>query len=153
MSSDGEWNFYQYRAVLAFGLLFAGLGIYSWFDFVFLTIGREGTAVVSEVYKTPGRRGDYWHMEFKFKDAAGHERVGKYNLGGSSGGATVGLEIPIQYLPKWLLDAPDAARPKQAFNWFVLSAFGLISLGFGIFAYRAIYHSDERSMVVKRKRR
>ena len=154
MSSDEEWGFYQYRAVLVFGLIFAGLGIYSLFDLVFLTVGRQGTAVISEVYKTPGRRGrEYWHMEFKFKDSAEHERVGKYNLGESSEGAAAGLEIPIQYLPKWLLDAPDAARPKQPFNWFVLMMFGVVSLGFGIFAYRAIYQGDASSSVAKRRRR
>jgi hypothetical protein len=153
MGSDEEWGFYQYRAVLAVGLLFAGLLVYSLFDLVFLVLGREGTATVTEVYKLPARRGaDYFEMEYKYKDLAGNERVGKYNLGETSDGAVPGDTFSIQYLPMWLLDAPDAARPKRPFSWIMLSLFVTVAAAFGFFAYRAIYHSEDGPRIVKRRR-
>ena len=153
MSSDEEWGFYQYRAVLVVGLLFAGLCVFSIFDLVFMTIGREGEATVSEVYKMHGRRGrEFYEMEFKYKDSAGNERVGKHHLGSSTGGAAPGDTFAIQYLPMWLLDAPDAARPKRPLNWVMFLLFVIVTAAFGIFAYRAIYQSDETQPVVKRRR-
>jgi hypothetical protein len=52
----------------------------------------------------------------------------------------------------WLLDAPDAARPKRPFNWIVLMAFLFVSAGFGFFAYRAICPPEERRASRKRGR-
>jgi hypothetical protein len=152
MSSGEEWGYYQYRAVLAVGLLFAGFCVFSVFDLVFMTLGREGEATVSEVYKTPGRRGrEYFEMEFKYKDSAGNQRIGKHHLGDSSGGAAAGDKFAIQYLPMWLLDAPDAARPKRPLNWVMLSLFLLVTAALGFFAYRAIYQSDDRPKIIKRR--
>jgi hypothetical protein len=136
-------SYFQFRGLLAFGLLFGGLFIYAAFDLVFLLIGREGTATVSEVYKTSSRHGDSWHLEFKYKDAAGNERLGKEGLGDSSGGYSVGDQFAIQYLPIWLLDAPDAARPKRPFSMPVFAALIFVTTGLSFFAYRAIYHSDD----------
>lgn len=153
MNDDSNWGFYQFRALLAFGLIFAGLCVYSLFDMVFLAVGREGTASVTEVYKQRGRRGaDYWEMEFKYKDSAGHERMGKLNLGSSGGGPPPGSEIAIQYLPMWLLDAPDAARPKRPFNWTVFTMFLFVAAGFGFFAYCAIYAAEDRHPSKPRRR-
>jgi len=76
--SDDDLGYVKFRALLEFGLIFAGLFVYSFFDLVFLTIGREGSASVTEVYKQPARRGRYtWEMEFKFKDSTGNERNSK----------------------------------------------------------------------------
>jgi len=153
MTSDEEWGYYQYRAVLAVGLLFAGFCVFSMFDLIFMTLGREGEATVSEVYKTPGRRGrEYFEMEFKYKDSSGNERVGKHRLGQSSGGAAAGDKFAIQYLPMWLLDAPDAARPRRPLNWVMLSLFLLVTAALGFFAYRAIHQSDDGRPTVKRRR-
>jgi len=153
MSNDDEWGWYHYRAVLAVGFVFAGLLVYALFDLVFLALGRDGTATVTEVYKLPGtRRSDYWEMEFKYKDAAGHERLGKYKLGATSAGAAAGDSFAIQYLPMWLLDAPDAARPKRPFHWGVFSGLVLVSAAFGVFTYRAIYSGDEGRRSTKRRR-
>jgi hypothetical protein len=55
----------------------------------------------------------------------------------------VGTEFEIQYLPLWMLDAPDAARLKRPFNWMVLGLFLLVAAGFGFFSYRAIYPPGE----------
>ena len=156
MSDDDNfyWSFYKFRWLLAFGVLFAGLFVYSLFDLVFLALARTGTATVSEVYRLPGRRGaDYWMMDFKFKDAAGHERVGKVDLGTSEDRPPVGTEFEIQYLPYWLLDAPDASRPKRPFGWLTLGAFLVVAAGFGFFAYRAIYPPSEHRPVASRRRR
>jgi hypothetical protein len=153
MSHDDEFSWYKFRGLLAFGLLFGGLLVYSLFDLVFLIVGREGTATVTEVYKLPASRGpDYTMMEFKYKDTAGNERMAKLNLGRNGGGPPPGAEIEIQYLPMWLLDAPDAARPKRPFNWIVLSIFLLVAAGFGFFTYRAIYPPEERQRPASRRR-
>src|SRR5436190_14788674 len=122
MSDDEGLSWLQWRGLIVFAVLLAGLFVYSLFDLAFLVLGRNGTATVAEVYKESGRRGrEYWKMDFKFKDSAGHERTGKLGTGSSYDGPAVGEQFEIQYLPKWLLDAPDAARPTRPFNWILFS--------------------------------
>lgn len=143
--SDDEWSPAQYRGLAVSGLLFGSLVFYCFFDFVFLAVCREGAGTVAEVYKLPGRRSpDYWMMEFKYRDTAGNDRLGKLNLGANGGGAAPGEEIAIQYLPKWLLDAPDAARPKRPFSWGAMSILIVVSSALDFFAYRAIYPPGAR---------
>jgi hypothetical protein len=152
MSSD-EWSPGQYRMLLVFGLLFGGLFVYSFFDLVFLLLAREGSATVTESYVMRGRRSQSVVMEYKFKEPDGHERTGKTNLGNIGVQPPAGTEIKIQYLPRWLLDAPDASRPTRPFNWTVFTLFMLATIGFGVFAYRAIYPASELPRIKRPSRR
>ena len=153
MSSDEEWGYYQYRAVLAVGLLFAGFCVFSVFDLVFMTIGREGEATVSEVYKTPGRREAGILRNGVQIQGLGWQRTGRQApLGRFVRRRRCRGQIRHSVLPMWLLDAPDAARPKRPLNWVMLSLFLLVTAALGFFAYRAIYQSDDSRPTVRRRR-
>jgi len=143
MSDDEDWGWLKWRALIAFGVLFAMLLVFSIFDLVFLTLSRGGMATVSESRVSTSRRGvRSVTMYFKYKDSAGNERGGSINLGDVPE-PEPGEQFEIQYLPMWLLDSVDAARPARGPNWFVLGGFFFVTLGFAFFAYRAIYPPGE----------
>lgn len=150
--SDEEWNVRQYRALIVFGLLFGVLLVYSLFDMVFLALGRDGTATVTDSYQSRSRRSTSTMVEYTFREPDGHERTGKANLG-EVAEPPVGAEFEIQYLPRWLLNSPDASRPKRPFNWLVFGVFLAAAAGFGFFAWRAIYPPGEARPVSSRRRR
>ena len=152
--SDDDWSYRKFRAVLVCGLIFGGLFVYSLFDIVFLALAREGTATVKEVYELPGSRGRPPNrmMEFALKEADGSERIGKTRLGDEPP-PEVGEQIEIQYLPRWLLDAPDALRPKRPFNWINFGLLVLAGGGFAFFTYRAIRAPAEPTTLPSRRRR
>lgn len=154
MDDDGL-DFWRFRGLLAFGIVFAGLFVYSLFDLVFLALGRTGEATVTETYVIHSRRGDSLKMEFEYREPGATEtRKGKINLGSDTlAGPPPGATFEIQYLPIWLLDSPDAARPARSFNWLVFSLLVMSALGSGFFAYRAIYHPDGASSGTSRRRR
>ena len=131
---------YQLRALFGFGLFFAFLMVYSLFDMVFLAFGRDGVATVTDSRVSSGRRGGSPTVTvyYKFQEPDGHERTGHANIGSGSEKVPEGTEIAIQYLPRWMLDAPDASRPARDFNWFVLGLTIFACAGSGFFAYRAI---------------
>lgn len=154
MDDDGL-DLWRFRALLAFGIIFAGLFVYSLFDLVFLALGRNGEATVTETYVINGRRSDSLMMEFEYREPEATEpRKGKINLGSdTAAGPPPGTTFEIQYLPIWLLDSPDAARPTRPFGWFVFSLLLMSAAGCGVFAYRAIYYPDgEASSTPRRKR-
>lgn len=150
---DDDFGFLKFRMLLVFGIAFAGLCVWSFMDLAFLALGRDGTATVSDVYEFQSRRSRSVIMEFTFREPDGHERKGKTNLGETSSPPLPGMEFEIQYLPRWLLNAPDAARPKRDFNWIVLTLFLLTSAGLGVFTYRAIYPPDDAPRPSSKRRR
>ena len=154
MDDDGL-DFWRFRALLAFGIVFAGLFVYSLFDLVFLALGRRGEATVTETYVLNGRRSDSLMMEFEYREpGAAEARKGKINLGSDTlEGPSPGTTFEIQYLPIWLLDSPDAARPARSFNWFVFSLLLMSGVGCGVFAYRAIYYPEGESRSTPRRKR
>jgi predicted small lipoprotein YifL len=154
MDDDGL-DFWRFRALLAFGIVFAGLFVYSLFDIVFLALGRKGEATVTETYVLNGRRSDSLMMEFEYREPGASEpRKGKINLGSdTSAGPPPGTTFEIQYLPIWLLDSPDAARPKRPFSWLVFSLLLLSGAGCGVFAYGAIYYPDGEARSPARRKR
>jgi hypothetical protein len=154
MDDDGL-DYWRFRGLLACGILFAGLFVYSLSDLIFLAVGRTGEATVTETYVVHSRRGDTLKMEFEYTEPGATEvRTGKINLGSDIfGGPPPGAVIEIQYVPIWLLDSPDAARPTRPFNWIVFSLLVMSIVGCSFFAYRAIYHPDGESGVTSRRRR
>jgi hypothetical protein len=140
--SNEDSGFWTFRLLIAFGIGFAALFVYSLFDLVFLALGQDGTATITDAYVSRGRRSQSVIIEYKFT-SDGHERTGKANLGDIDGLPEAGREFEIQYLPRWMLDAPDASRPKRSFNWIVLSLLLITCAGCGFFAYRAIYPPDD----------
>jgi hypothetical protein len=154
MDDDGL-DFWRFRALLAFGILFAGLFVYSLFDLVFLVLGRTGEGTVTETYVLNGRRSDSLVMEFAYREPEATElRTGKINLGSDTAVAPLpGTTFEIQYLPIWLLDSPDAARPKRPFGWFMFSLLLVSAAGCGVFAYWAIYFPDGNSRSTPRRKR
>jgi hypothetical protein len=143
MSDEEGLDWWKWRLVIGFSVVFATLLVVSLFDLLYLLLGSEGQATVTERYTLPSRRGaDPVVIEYKFRESDGHEREGKTNLGRSGEGPGVGDEFSIQFLPRWFPAGPDGARPARSFNWIVLGLLLLSSVGAGGFAYRAIAASQ-----------
>ena len=142
MSDDDEFTMGRFRWVLVFALIFACSLVWSLFDIAFLIFAREGTATVTKVWETSSRRSSVMHVKYSFKEPDGHERTGETTEHSFESVPAEGEEIAIQYLPRWMLDAPDASRPTRSFSWLTLAVLLITSTGFGFFLYRAIYHPD-----------
>jgi hypothetical protein len=133
-------SWFKFRGLIAFGLLFAGLVVYSMFDIAFLALGRQCLATVTDSQVHSGRRGRsnmvtiYW----KFQEPDGYERTGHANIGEGNEKVPEGTELVIQYLPRWLLEAPDASRPARPFNGPILGLTLFSCLGCSFFAVLAI---------------
>ena len=151
--SDEGFSFIKFRMLLAFGIAFAALLLWSFFDLLFLLLGSDGMATVTDASVSTSRRGpDNVIVYYEFTEPDGDKRTGKTNIGDAAK-PEQGEQFEIQYLPQWLLDAPDASRPKRGFNWIVLTLTLVALGGFGFFMYRAIYAPDEPTTLPSRRRR
>lgn len=149
LDDEGQ-DYFTFRGLLLFGILFGGLVVYSLFDLLFLALGREGTGNVTDAYVFQNRRSRSVMMEWEFKDHVGNKRQGKIDLGDSVPLPRAGDEIPIQYLPAWLLDTPDASRPLRPTNWPLTGLTAASSAGLSFFVYRLIAASGESANMRRR---
>lgn len=141
--SDDEFSFSRYRWLLVFCVMLAGSCVFSLFDVAFLIFGRDGSATVTKTWETSSRRRTTVHVKYSFKEPDGYERTGETNEHAFDVVPAEGEQFAIQYLPRWMLEAPDASRPARGFNWITLTILLISGAGAGLFAYRAIFPADE----------
>jgi hypothetical protein len=145
MSDDDDFSFAKFRWLLVFGVILVGSCVFSLFDVAFLLFGRDGTATVIKVWESTSRRRTTVHLRYSFKEPDGHERTGETTEHSFDVVPAEGEELAIQYLPRWMLDAPDASRPARSFNWITLVVLLISAAGAGFFTWRAIYPPDDAS--------
>jgi hypothetical protein len=91
-------------------------------------------------------------VDYSYQETDGFQRTGFVSANGLGYVPEVGDEFDLQYLPRWLLDAPDASRPTRPFNYVVLLLMVAVCLGFGIFAFFSIFAGEPQTTVPSRKR-
>jgi len=142
MSDDDDFSFAKIRWLLVFLVILVGSCVFSLFDVAFMLFGRDGMATATKVWESTSRRRTTIQINYSFKEPDGHERTGKTNEHSLDSVPAEGEEFAIQYLPRWMLDAPDASRPARSFNWITLAVLLISGAGAGFFTYRAIYQPD-----------
>lgn len=151
---DDAWALNQkVKAYLVFGIVFAVLVVGSFFDLLFLGFARETRAIVTEVNVTSASRGSKTiRVDYKYQEADGFERTGFTSSSQLGYVPDVGAEFDLQFLPRWLLDAPDASRPTRPFSFVMFLLMAAVCLGFGIFALYSIFSGEVQTTVPSRKR-
>lgn len=145
-SGDYDFDYLRFRFLGLAAIVLVGSGVFCLFDLLFLSLGSQTLAVVSDVYEEPRRRGSSTIVEWKFTPPGGTERLGK----ASGSGVAKGDTIMIQYLPSWLLTSWDSSRPVRPFNWIALSIFFLSTAASGYFGYSAIYQDAPKPKARRR---
>jgi hypothetical protein len=121
---------------------------------LYLVLGSEGQATITETYTLPARRGrEIPVIEYTFKESDDFQRQGKTNLGAGESRPPVGEQIVIQYLPRWFPAGPDGARPTRPFGTLRFSLLGVMTVVGGFLVYRAIAASGPEPPAKRSRKR